>query len=73
MEEQLLNIFREVFNESDPAEITLDTEFRELEQYSSLVQMTLIERIESELKVKLKLLPMVKAETIADVMDAIEQ
>jgi len=73
MEEQLLNIFREVFNEADPAEITLDTEFRELEQYSSLVQMTLIERIESELKVKLKLLPMVKAETIADVMDAIEQ
>lgn len=73
MEEQLLNIFREVFNEADPAEITLDTEFRDLEQYSSLVQMTLIERIESELKVKLKLLPMVKAETIADVMDAIEQ
>lgn len=73
MEEQLLKIFREVFNEADPAEITLDTEFRELEQYSSLVQMTLIERIESEMKVKLRLLPMVKAETIADVMEAIEQ
>lgn len=71
MEEQLLQIFRDVFTDVDPSEITLDAEFREFEQYSSLTQMTLIEEIQERLKVKLKLLPMVKAETIGDVLDAI--
>lgn len=72
MEEQLLEIFRDVFTDVDPQEITLDAEFREFEQYSSLTQMTLIEMIQEKLNVKLKLLPMVKAETISDVLDAIE-
>lgn len=71
MEEKLLEIFRSVFNEIDPSEITLDTEFKELDQYSSLTQMTLIEEIESKLNVKVKLLPMVKAETVNDVLEAI--
>lgn len=72
MEEKLLEIFRFVFNETDPSEITLDTEFKELDQYSSLTQMTLIEEIESRLNVKVKLLPMVKAETVNDVLEAIQ-
>ena len=72
MEEQLLKIFCDVFTDVDPSEITLDSEFREFEQYSSLTQMTLIEEIQERLNVKLKLLPMVKAETIGDVLDAIE-
>lgn len=72
MEEQLLNIFRGVFTEEDPATITLDSEFREFEQYSSLTQMTLIEEIQEKMNVKLKLLPIIKAETIGDVLEAIE-
>ena len=72
MEEKLLEIFRNVFNEVDPQEINLDSEFREFEQYSSLTQMTLIEEIQDKLNVKLKLLPIIKAETISDVLDAIE-
>ncbi len=73
MEDQLLNIFREVFDKEDPNEITLDSEFREFEQYSSLTQMEIIVKIQENLNVKLKLLPMVKAETIGDVLEAIEQ
>lgn len=72
MEEKLLEIFRNVFNEVDPQEINLDSEFREFDQYSSLTQMTLIEEIQEKLNVKLKLLPIIKAETISDVLDAIE-
>ena len=72
MEEQLLQIFRDVFTDVEPSEITLDSEFREFEQYSSLTQMTLIEEIQERLNVKLKLLPMIKAETIGDVLEAIE-
>ena len=72
MEEKLLNIFREVFNGVNPSEITLESEFREFDQYSSLTQMTLVERITEELGVKIKLLPLIKAETIGDVLDIIK-
>ena len=72
MEEKLLNIFREVFNGVNPSEITLESEFREFDQYSSLTQMTLVERITEELGVKIKLLPLIMAETIGDVLDIIK-
>lgn len=72
MEEKLLDIFRAVFNNEDPASITLESEFREFEQYSSLTQMILITEIQEKLDVKLKLLPIIKAETIGDVLEAIE-
>lgn len=73
MEERLLKIFGEIFTDVDKSEITLDAEFREWDQYSSLTQVELIARIEEELGVKVKLLPMVKAETISDVLDAIQE
>lgn len=73
MEERLLKIFAEIFTDVDKSEITLDAEFREWDQYSSLTQVELIARIEEELGVKVKLLPMVKAETISDVLYAIQE
>ncbi len=73
MEEKLLEIFSEIFTGVDKSEITLDAEFREWDQYTSLTQMELISRIEEEFNVKVKLLPMVKAETISDVLDAIQE
>lgn len=71
-EQQLLDIFRQIFNEEDPSEISLDSEFRDFEQYSSLTQMTLIEVIQEKMNVKLKLLPLIKAETIGDILEIIE-
>lgn len=73
MEEKLLEIFAEIFTEVEKSEITLDSEFREWDQYTSLTQMELIARIEEAFNVKVKLLPMVKAETISDVLDAIRE
>lgn len=73
MEEKLLEIFAEIFTEVEKSEITLDSEFREWDQYTSLTQMELISRIEEVFNVKVKLLPMVKAETISDVLDAIKK
>lgn len=74
MEEQLLNVFRRVFNEVDPNEVTLDSEFRMWDQYSSLTQVELIDAINSQLGgVKIKLRPFIKAETIGDVLDIIKE
>lgn len=72
MEEKVLNIFREVFNEVDPNEVTLDSEFREWEQFSSLTQVVLLDAITNKLGVTIKLRPFIKAETIGDVLEIIE-
>ena len=72
MEEKLLNIFREIFDEVDSSEITLDAEFREWEQFSSLTQATLLEEITTQMGVTIKLRPFIKAETIGDVLELIQ-
>lgn len=72
MEEKLLNIFREIFDEVDSSEVTLDAEFREWEQFSSLTQATLLEEITTQMGVTIKLRPFIKAETIGDVLELIQ-
>lgn len=73
MEEKLLNVFRSVFNEVNPEEITLESEFREWDQYSSLTQVQLIEEIAERLGTKIRLRPFIKAETIGDVLEIINE
>lgn len=73
MEEKLLNIFCEVFNEVDPSEVTLDSEFRDWDQFSSLTQVVLLDAITNKLGVTIKLRPFIKAETIGDVLEIIEE
>jgi Phosphopantetheine attachment site. len=46
MESKILEIFRSVFNEEDPSSITLETEFRDLAQFTSLTQVVLIDAIQ---------------------------
>ncbi|WP_101545449.1 acyl carrier protein [Bacteroides cutis] len=72
-EEKLLNLFGEIFTEVPKDEIVLDAEFKEWEQYSSLTMMILIDKISSEFNVKLKILPLVKAETIGDILQLINE
>ena len=71
-EEQLLKLFGEIFTEVPTNEIVLDAEFKEWEQYSSLTMMILIDKISTEFDVKLKILPLVKAETIGDILELIK-
>ena len=71
-EEKLLKLFREIFTEVPTNEIVLDAEFKEWEQYSSLTMMILVDKISTEFDVKLKILPLVKAETIGDRLELIK-
>lgn len=72
MEEKILEIFRSVFNQVNPEEVILDSEFRDWDQFTSLTLADLLVRIEEAFEVKLKLLSLVNAETVQDVLDAIE-
>lgn len=71
-EEKLLKLFREIFTEVPTNEIVLDAEFKEWEQYSSLTMMILVDKTSTEFDVKLKILPLVKAETIGDILELIK-
>lgn len=71
-EEKLLKLFREIFTEVPTNEIVLDAEFKEWEQYSSLTMMILVDKISTEFDVKLKILPLVKAETNGDILELIK-
>lgn len=73
MEQKVIEIFKKIFNHVEPSEITLDSEFRELDQFSSLTLATLLAEIEDEFGIKLKLISLVNAETIGDVVDAVEE
>lgn len=73
MEEKVLEIFRVVFNKVDPEEINIDSEFREWDQFSSLTLCELLSQLEEKLDVKLKLSALVNAETIEDVIDAVNE
>ena len=72
MEEQLLKIFREVFSEVSPEEVNMDAEFREWDQFSSLTLAELMDKISSEMKVQIKLRSFIKAETIGEVLELLE-
>ena len=73
MKEELLSIFKEVFNEVDPSEVTLDSEFREWDQFSSLSQVVLLDAITNRLEKKIKLRSFIKAETIGDILEMLEE
>lgn len=73
MEQKVIEIFKKVFNQVEPTEVTLDSEFREWDQFSSLTLATLLAEIEDEFQIKFKLISLVNAETIGDVVDAVEE
>lgn len=73
MEEKLIEIFRSVFTGVEPTDVNLNAEFREWDQYSSLTQVVLLDAITSKLNVKIKLRSFIKAQTIGDILDIIEE
>lgn len=52
--------------------LLLKQSFCDLAQFTSLTQVVLIDAIQNQLNIKLKLLPLIKAETIGDVLELVE-
>lgn len=49
-----INHFAEQFDETDPSEITASTNFRDLEEWSSLIALSIIAMVDEEYDVTLK-------------------
>ena len=70
--EKFLENFANLFDETDPSEITLSTEFRNLDDWSSLITLSVIAMADEEYDVKLKGDDIKNAETVEDLYNIIK-
>ena len=70
--EEFLENFANLFDETDPSEITLSTEFRNLDEWSSLITLSVIAMADEEYDIKLKGDDIKNAETVEDLYNIIK-
>ena len=70
--EKFLENFANLFDETDPSEITLSTEFRNLDEWSSLITLSVIAMADEEYDVKLTGDDIKNAETVEDLYNIIK-
>ncbi len=64
--------FAAQFDETDPGLLELDTKFRELDEWSSLIALTVMAMVDEEYGVKLKGEEMRAAQTVRDLFDIVK-
>ena len=64
--------FAEQFEETNASEITAETKFRELDEWSSLTALSVMAMIDEEYDVQIKADEMRRAETIEDLLHIVE-
>lgn len=52
--EEFVSLFAEQFDETDPSEITANTVFHDLDEWSSLIGLSIIAMVDEEFEVALK-------------------
>ncbi len=69
--DEFVALFAEQLDETDPSTVTAQTKFRDLEEWSSLMALTLISMIDEEFDVTLKGDDVKNSETIEDVYNVV--
>ena len=64
--------FAEQFDETDPSVFTPETKFRELEEWSSLIALSVIAMIDEEYEITLKGDDIRSSQTIEDLYDIVK-
>ena len=72
MLEEFVALFAEQFDETDPKEITSTTAFHDLEEYSSLIGLSLIAMVDEEYDVTLKGDDIRNAVTVEDLFNVVK-
>ncbi|MCD6062769.1 MAG: acyl carrier protein [Flavipsychrobacter sp.] len=67
MEDKFLSLFREQFIETDTAAINHDTEFRTIDEWSSLLALCVIAMVDEHYSVKLSDVDMKSCMKVADI------
>ncbi len=63
--------FADQFDETDASVFTADTKFRDLEEWSSLIALTVMSMIDDEYDVQLTANEMIEANTIQDLFNIV--
>lgn len=69
---EFIERFAEQFDETDMSEVKSDTKFRELDEWSSLVALSLMAMIDDEYDISLKADKMRRANTIQELFDLVK-
>lgn len=70
--EEFVKLFAEQFDETDPSEIKADTNFRDLDEWSSLIGLSIIAMVDEEFDVTLRGDDMRKANTPAELYEIVK-
>jgi beta-oxyacyl-[acyl-carrier protein] reductase len=70
--EKFLENFANLFDETDASQITLSTEFRNLDEWSSLIALSIIAMADEEYDVKLKGDDIKNATTVEDLFNIVK-
>ena len=70
--DEFVALFAEQFDETDPQEITADKQFRDLDEWSSLIGLSVIAMIDEEFDVTLRVEDMRKANTPAALYEIVK-
>ena len=68
-----INNFSEVFDDMDPSELTPETKFRDLDDWSSICALGLITMLKEEYDVQLSGKEFQEADTIQKLYDAVKE
>lgn len=69
---EFLKNFEEQFDEIEPNSLTLETDFREIEEWSSLNALLIVAMVDTEYDVTLTGDDIIKAKTIGDVYNTVQ-
>ena len=69
---EFIEDFAEQFDDTDASEIQADTEYRELDEWTSLTALSIIAMIDEEYDVQLKADEMRKTQTIQELFDLVK-
>lgn len=71
--EEFVSNFALVFDETDESEITLETVFKNLDEWDSLIALSLIAMCDEEYDVKIKGDDITKAVTVEDMFNIVKE
>ena len=70
---EFIQNFADQFDDTDPSEITAETNFRELDEWSSLIGLSVIAMVDEEYDVTLRGEDMRKANSVKDLFEIVKE
>lgn len=70
--DEFVELFAEQFDDTDPSEIKADTVFHDLDEWSSLIGLSVIAMIDEEFEVVVKADDMISSVTVEDLYKKIQ-